>query len=133
MAKYNTNQRKILLDYLAAHHDCALSVQRIAEDLEDCDISLSAVYRNLAALEAEGAVRRCAKSGDRTAYYQFVGRAECKNRIHLSCIKCGKTCHLSAPEEETVVEAVAEAEGFVVDKSETVLYGLCGDCALSER
>ena len=133
MAKYNTNQRKILLDYLAAHHDCALSASRIAEDLGGCGISTSAVYRNLAALEAEGAVRRCAKSGDRTAYYQFVGRAECKNRIHLSCIKCGKTCHLSAADAETVVETVAEAEGFLVDRNETVLYGVCGDCALSEK
>ena len=128
MNKYSTNQRKMLIDYLEKHHDFALSAARIAEDLAGDNISVSAVYRNLAALEEEGAVRRTARSGDRSAYYQYVGLEKCRNRIHLSCTKCGRSFHLAVKEADVLVEAVMDAEGFEVNREETVLKGLCAEC-----
>ncbi|MBP5307794.1 MAG: transcriptional repressor [Clostridia bacterium] len=131
MNKYSTNQRKILLEYLEKHHDFALSAARIAEDIAGENISVSAVYRNLAALEEEGAVRRTAKSGDRSAYYQYIGYEKCKNRIHLSCMKCVRNYHLSIKEADGLVEAVMEGEGFEVNREETVIKGLCSECRQS--
>ena len=61
MPKYSTQQRKALLHYLSEHPDEHLSTRQIAQALAAKKISLSAVYRNLAALEAEGKVRRCAR------------------------------------------------------------------------
>ena len=55
---YKTKQREALLDYLAQHADEDLSAQQIAGALAAQDISRSAVYRNLATLEQEGALRR---------------------------------------------------------------------------
>lgn len=128
MNKYSTIQRKMLVEYLEKHHDFALSAARIAEDLAGENISVSAVYRNLAALEAEGAVRRMAKSGERPAYYQYVGMEKCRNRIHLSCTSCGRSFHLDVKEADGLAEALLETEGFEINREETVLKGLCAEC-----
>lgn len=53
MSSYSTRQRKALLAYLSRHPDELLSARQIADALADEKISLSAVYRNLAQLEAE--------------------------------------------------------------------------------
>ena len=53
LPRYSTRQRKLLLDYLSAHPHQLLSAGEIARDLREREVSLSAVYRNLAQLEAE--------------------------------------------------------------------------------
>ena len=58
MSSYSTQQRKALLAYLSRHPDELLSARQIADALADEKISLSAVYRNLAQLEAEEKVQR---------------------------------------------------------------------------
>ena len=68
MSSYSTQQRKALLAYLSRHPDELLSARQIADALADEKISLSAVYRNLAQLEAEEKVRRSSKSGTRSLY-----------------------------------------------------------------
>ena len=58
MPKYMTKQRKALLSFLSAHADEKLSARQIAQTLSGEGISISAVYRNLSALEQEGKIRR---------------------------------------------------------------------------
>ena len=58
MPSYSTRQRKVLLAYLSQHPDELLSARQIADALADEKISLSAVYRNLAQLEAEEALQQ---------------------------------------------------------------------------
>ncbi|MBO4276816.1 MAG: transcriptional repressor [Clostridia bacterium] len=129
MAKYNTKQRRILMDYLAQNADSLLSAEKIAAALEPQGISLSAVYRNIAALESEGKVRRSGKAGSRTVYYQYSAAEECREKLHLSCRECGKTCHMEPREAERIARSVKTHEGFVLDRSETVLYGVCRECS----
>jgi len=128
MAKYMTRQRRILMDYLAGNADSLLSAEMIAAALEPQGISLSAVYRNVAALEAEGKVRRSGKAGSRTVYYQYSAAEECREKLHLSCRECGKTCHMEPREAERLARSIKTHEGFVLDRAETVLYGVCRDC-----
>ena len=54
MPRYTTRQREALLDYLSRHPDQPLTVREIAAGVEPDGVSLSAVYRNLAELEAAG-------------------------------------------------------------------------------
>ncbi len=122
-----TKQRRTLLSYLRGHADEQLSAQEIAAALRDERISLSAVYRNLAELEAEGLVRRSASNG-REASYRFVGAEACRGCLHLSCKRCGRTFHMDAGSAEQLTQVVAKTEGFALDKSDTVLYGLCEFC-----
>ena len=128
MANYSTKQRKLLLQYLHRHADEQLTVRQIGEALSDEAISTSAVYRNLAALEQAGEVRRLSKSGAREVFYQYAGAAHCKDCLHLSCKKCGKTYHMDADEAERLIRSVAVCDHFTIDKTDTVLYGVCKDC-----
>lgn len=57
MAKYLTRQRRQLLDYLSWHTDEQMTARQIADALTQENISLSAVYRNLSDLEADGAAQ----------------------------------------------------------------------------
>lgn len=128
MSKYMTQQRKSLLDYLNRHSDEVLSVQEIAQALEQESISKSSVYRNLAELENEGAVRRKYSGAGREILYQYIGAEACRNSLHLSCRVCGRTFHMTAAGADQLLRAVAKTEGFTVDKGDTVLYGVCEDC-----
>ncbi|MCR5825008.1 MAG: transcriptional repressor [Oscillospiraceae bacterium] len=128
MSKYVTRQRRALLDYLGTHADEALSAQEIAAALEGARVSLSAVYRNLAELEAEGLVRRTERPGTREACYCFIGAEECRGCLHLQCKRCGRTFHMDAAGAEQLKSVVEKAEGFALDKGDTVLYGVCEIC-----
>lgn len=128
MAKYLTRQRKMLLSYLSQHHDESLSPRQIADALESEGISVSAIYRNLAALEAEGKVRRVAIGTSREAFFQYADADECRNSLHLSCTKCGRTFHMALPDAALLETSLAQNEGFAIDKANTVLYGTCENC-----
>lgn len=125
---YKTKQREALVDYLARHADEDLSVRQIAEAMAQQDISRSAVYRNLATLEQEGALRRSTRAGSRETVYQYSGSESCRACLHLSCTKCGKTFHMKTNSAEDLIRDVDLAEGFAVDRAETVLYGVCSAC-----
>lgn len=128
MAKYVTRQRKTLLSYLSRHADELLSVQKIADALASEDVSRSAVYRNVAELEAEGALRRDLGGDAREVYYRYVGAESCKGSLHLSCKQCGRTFHMDSGGAEALTKMVERSEGFALDKSDTVLYGVCAAC-----
>ena len=128
MPKYMTKQRKLLLDFLRSHPDEALSAGRIAGAVQDAPISVSAVYRNLAELEAEGKVRRLSRAGSREVFFQYMDASNCRNCLHLSCTKCGKTFHMHALGAAQLERDVARNDEFQIDRNETVIYGLCRDC-----
>lgn len=128
MPKYMTRQREALLTYLKAHTDEQLSAQQIAEALQGERVSQSAVYRNIAELEAEGVLCRSRSGSEREVRYRYVGGSECRGCLHLSCKRCGRTFHLDERGTEELMRAVDRAEGFTVDKADTVLYGLCELC-----
>lgn len=128
MSKYMTRQRRTLLSYLSGHADELLSAREIADALEAEDVSRSAVYRNVAALEAEGKLRRDRGGDAREVYYRYVGAAGCRESLHLSCKRCGKTFHMGSGGADALTRAVERTEGFAVDKSDTVLYGVCAMC-----
>ena len=128
MSKYMTKQRKALLASLSAHADVELTAKQMEQALSEQGISISAVYRNLAELEKEGKVRRSSKSGSREVYYLYTDGSECRDCLHLSCEKCGKTYHMSMEGAKTLIDALAQSDEFTVDKSNTVLYGVCKSC-----
>lgn len=128
MPKYMTKQRKALLGFLEQHADEELSAKIIESELSDLGVSISAVYRNLSDLEKEGKVRRVSKSGSREVYYLYTDSHECRESLHLSCKKCGKTYHMDSELAESLINKLALSDDFTIDKSDTVLYGVCKDC-----
>ena len=128
MAKYQTRQRKRLLEYLSAHTDEQMTVRQIADALAADSISTSAVYRNLSDLEADGLLKRSVREGTREVFYQYIAAEECKDSLHLSCRMCGKSIHLGDKETERLLDSTLKSTGFQIDKTETILYGVCADC-----
>lgn len=128
MKKYDTRQRDYLISFLNEHPDQLLSVRQIAQELCARQISLSAVYRNLSQLEAEGLIRKSVKAGSRESYYQYVGAEDCHSHLHLSCTRCGKTFHMDAERTAQLTRAMSELDGFDLDILKTVLYGICQNC-----
>ena len=128
MAKYLTRQRKRLLEYLSRHTDEQMTARQIAEALAADHISTSAVYRNLSALEEEGLLKRSVRERTREAFYQYIAAEECKDSLHLSCRICGRSIHLGQQEADQLIRNTLESKGFQIDKSETILYGVCADC-----
>lgn len=128
MSVYTTKQRTVLLDFLQSHGDEVFSADQIAESLNGENISISAIYRNLSALESEGKIQRTTKGGSRKVFYRFKAADECREHIHLSCSKCGKTYHMPLPATNTLIDSVKKNTDFEIDRTETVLYGVCGEC-----
>ena len=85
MTNYQTMQRKILINFLEANPDIQFSAKQIFNVLSSTSISLSAVYRNLASLEADGVINRFTKEGSREIFYQYINSDICRNSIHLVC------------------------------------------------
>lgn len=129
MAKYITKQRKLLLAYLEQHPDELLSAHQIAEDLVDEKISVSAIYRNFADLETEGKVRRASQNGKRKVFFQYTAAEHCKENLHLSCQRCGKSYHLNPKLADVITQGLASTEKFEINIANTVIYGICSSCS----
>ena len=129
MAVYMTEQRRALTRFFEKRRDQSFTAKQIFEQLEDTGVSLSAVYRNLNALEKEGKLVRVGSDRYGETSYRYTACEQCRKKIHLSCRKCGKTYHLEPSAARELVDTVALSNGFMVDENETVLYGLCLSCA----
>lgn len=128
MAKYLTRQRKRLLTYLSEHTDEQMTARQIADALTADNISISAVYRNLSALEEEGLLKRSVREGTREVFYQYIAAAKCKDSLHLSCRVCGKSIHLDEVDTTQLIQNTLRNTGFQIEKTETILYGICEGC-----
>ena len=128
MRKYATRQRAALVDYLRSHADESLTAGQIAQALSSEGISKSAVYRNLSALEAEGQIKRNTKSGSKAVFYRYLGAEACRNHLHLSCSKCGRTYHMDVSDTNRLLDSVEKGSDFAIDRASTVLYGVCSHC-----
>ncbi len=133
VSKYETKQRKRLTDLFASHADEMLSAEQLYALLDDKSVSMSAIYRNLAELESEGKLTRLSRPGSRSILYRYTENENCREKIHLSCKLCGKTFHLRPSETEKLVSEVEKNDGFLIDRANTVLFGVCGYCMENER
>ena len=107
--------KKMWIDFFESHHDQSFSAEEIINQLKNDEISISAVYRNLAELEKDGKIRKNIKSGNRKIFYQFVDCDECKGHLHLTCTKCGKTEHLPDADSNEIVKSVLQNSNFNLD------------------
>ena len=128
MPRYNTRQRKLLLAFLTQHPHEHLTVRQIAQALTGENVSLSAVYRNLAQLEEEKKIRQCSAAGSRERVYQYMDADACRHRLHLFCKQCKRSFHMNEEDAQQLICAVEQRENFLIDRGQTVLYGICEEC-----
>lgn len=131
MSSYMTKQRRLLYTFLAEHADRRFTAREAADAL-GARISRSAVYRNLAALEHEGLITRSIPDGSREIRYQYLRCGDCRERIHLTCTVCGGSAHMEREYADRLLKTLSEEMGFRLNKTKTVLYGVCEKCSFGE-
>jgi Fur family transcriptional regulator, ferric uptake regulator len=124
-----TTQRRDLVHLLER---CG-SPRSIPEILSDADeLKQSSVYRNLAALEHAGVVRRVPTDEEYGRYElaeELIG-----HHHHLVCANCGTMRDVEVPStlEETLdatLDRIASRAGFARVRHRLDLVGLCAVCA----
>ena len=133
MAEYQTQQKTLLLDYMARHADDTLSMEEVAEglktDLGDKAPGKSTVYRLVNRLVEEGTVRRFNAEDSRRSLYQIVGGKICHHHLHMKCTQCGKLMHMNDEQSEKIIEQIYGSSSFAVSQEQTTLYGSCAECS----
>ena len=130
-AVYKTKQREIVENCLKSNNERHLTVDEITDILRQkgADVGRTTVYRTLEKLIQEGRVRRYAAAKGDSACYQYLTDNACHEHFHLKCTGCGKLLHIKCEHMKELNEHILSEHKFRVDKLQTVLYGLCEDCA----
>jgi Fur family ferric uptake transcriptional regulator len=135
MAEYNTEQKKLLLDFLEKNHDSSYTIDEITNELKarGATVGKSTVYRLMTRLVEEKRVKRQLSDGSRKAIYRITLDSHCHNHLHLQCIKCGKVLHLDEEVSDKLLDTVKQINNFSVSEEDTVLMGKCADCKLGGK
>ena len=125
---YQTQQKRMLLDFLKENSQTPLSIEQIAAGLTGENApGKSTVYRLINRLVEEGAVRRFAKGNSRHFVYQLLDCRDCADHMHCRCVSCGKLFHMNHQLSKDM-ERLLAAGGFSLDTGKTTLLGTCKGC-----
>ena len=129
MATYNTEQKKLLIDFLKNNSDTAFSVEEIVEKMGG-KLAKSTVYRLIVRLTEEGLVKRMTRGNSRTFVYQMIAieGGQCHSHLHLRCTDCGKVIHMKESISHELLDAIRQENDFSVSEKETVILGKCAVC-----
>lgn len=124
-----TTQRLVLNRRLREldRHVSAEELARAAED-DLPGLSLPTVYATLDLFEDLGVVKRVSQPGGPTLYDP---RAEPHH--HLRCSRCGRLEDLDVPVDTAAALRAAKRAGYVPERAEITVVGLCRPCSPSVR
>ncbi len=130
MKRYNrSRQRERILDFVkrSRRHPSAEHVYRaIRKDFPK--ISLGTVYRNLAILGEQGALRKLGFAGDAD---RFDGCTE--EHYHFVCNRCGGIYDLTVSLDDTLPDRVMKETGHRVVWHQVEFFGVCRRCATDKK
>ena len=135
-SRYNTKQKNEILTYLQKIKGTPVSAVEISDHLEQqgAKVGKATIYRQLERLQDEGLITKYTADGDRSAYYEYIGKADCVAAVcyHCKCLRCGDLIHLDCGELAAVNAHLAAEHGFTVDPVKTIIYGLSSRCREEE-
>jgi len=124
-----TRGRLAVLDVLAAQpHSDADAIHRGVAILEP-SISVQSVHNVLGALHEAGVLRRFEPARSSARYELRVD----DNHHHAVCSRCGRVEDVDCVTGEAPCLHAPAPAGFAVVQAEVTFWGLCADCAQSER
>ena len=137
MAKYATEQKKKLTEFLSAHREEAFTIEELILGMQreygEGIPATSTVYRLMTSLVEEGSVKRFVKGHSRHFLYQIVDREHCRSHLHLKCVDCGRLIHLNEQLTDQLMSTIRAANDFLIDEEETVLLGACSGCKKAKK
>ena len=128
--KYNTKQREKILKYLKDNQNRNTTAEEIIEYFNKSNekIGKATVYRYLNNLVEENIIKKYMLNDRNCSCFQFVENQHCEEHYHLKCEKCEKIIHLECEEFSNIQNHILKEHKFELDKSKTILYGLCREC-----
>lgn len=133
---YTTKGREQILRFLEANPEREIEVSEIYDFLVSTSVQVgtSTIYSYMNRLTARGAVLKHKYGSNGKITFEYIGgRRGCCSHLHLKCTKCGRIQHLDCVFMKDVLNHIKEDHGFVVDCSESLLTGLCRQCAAYEQ
>ncbi len=131
-SRYQTRQRQVILDFFREHMNECFSAKSLRCALAGEHVSLgeATVYRTLDLLCKEGSLRRFQADQGGGATYQYATHStDCQHHLHLKCQQCKQLFHLDCSHLHKLSEHLYDSHDFRVSQSDTILYGICKDCA----
>lgn len=125
---YKTSQRSQLIEFLRSDPHHFFSARELESMTLDGSISKSAIYRNLAKLDAEGVVEKSVSDTTKETVYRYLLSESCVGEIHIACTECGSIDHLDHAFGSALQKELLDQCGFAVDRSKTAIYGVCNSC-----
>ncbi|MDD3411165.1 MAG: transcriptional repressor [Eubacteriales bacterium] len=125
--RYQTRQKEAITDYFKERPEECLTADELYAALES-DVGMTTVYRAISRLCEEGVLRKYApQNAGEAALYQLNPCRE--SHLHIRCVECGKLAHLHCDEVREFGTHLRSHHGFELDEKQTILYGLCEECA----
>ena len=124
---YNTEKRSKIIALLSESGGRAFTTDELAEAICPDGSGRSSVYRIVAQLCREGALRKITDSQSRRTTYQYLGQHECTEHLHLKCNECGRLIHLDHETSHLLESKIKAIKGFSIDDG-SMLFGRCEDC-----
>ncbi len=102
-----------------------LTAEEIAERVQERMpiVTLSTVYRTLAALEEIGVLDHTHLGHGRAVYHLVESEHQ-----HLFCERCGRVIELPPRKLDPFARLLAKDFGFELDRRHFAIGGLCADC-----
>ena len=125
-----TEQKKILLEYMKKNKNKHITIKEIQEGLRD-EIGLTTIYRIMNSLIKKGVVTKMPfenKQGYCYKYNESTEECHNNNHYHLICEGCNKLVHFESDEIAKLQEETSKKEDFVINKDRIVFYGICKEC-----
>lgn len=120
-----TSRRRIILDIIKENdHLDAYQILELARK-KDREISLSTVYRAIAAFKKAGLIEE-KRFGESHAHYEFVGDED-QYHIHLICRNCEKVFEIKGYDYDSIIQ-LARSRGVEPQTIHIDVYGVCKDC-----
>lgn len=136
---YKSQNREELLSFLSSRPNIHFTVAELVSHFQEegRPIGTTTVYRQLERLCEEGMVNKYIIDQNTPACFSYVGKdtegGEACSCFHCKCNVCGKLIHLHCHELDFMMEHLITHHGFHWDEKKTVFYGLCADCAQTQR
>jgi len=134
--KYNTNQRKLILDFLEENSGRHVTADDVLYALKGrgCPVGKATIYRFFDQLAKEGRLLKYLAGDGASACYEYhAGHASNGGHYHLKCDTCGGLAHLACASVAKLYEHIQSEHGFRVDTLQTVFHGTCAACASREE
>ena len=126
-----TRLRLAIVQVLHERGGVAGAADLLARLRREHNLHKTTVYRNLAALERAGLLRKV-PSGGRSFLYELTCVHRPPVHPHFSCRRCQKVICLEPVDLTSVWKLLTHDRGLRPDRAEVTLVGLCASCARKE-